>query len=159
MDYCPDTGIFRWNSKRPKIQVGSIVGWTTDEGYRATKVDGKTYKLHRLAWLYHYGEMPKGQIDHINHCRSDNRIVNLRDATCLENAKNASKRKDNKSGHTGVVKRKDTGRWIAQIAIGKITKHIGSYSTKQEAIDARKQKERELEFHFNHGSDNDGSDK
>ena len=158
MDYCPNTGVFRWNSKRNKINIGDTVGSISNEGYVTTKINGKGYKCHRLAWLYTYGEMPRGQIDHINHCRSDNRIVNLRDIKAVDNARNATKRKDNSSGVTGVFQRKDTERWIAQIAIDKITKHIGSYATFEEAVEARKNKAIELEFHFNHGSDNDGRD-
>ena len=47
------------------------------DGYLILKIKGKQFKAHRIAWLLNYGEFPKGEIDHINRCRTDNRIENL----------------------------------------------------------------------------------
>ncbi|MBL7599406.1 HNH endonuclease, partial [Escherichia coli] len=39
---------------------------------------------HRLAWWWVYGEWPTGEIDHINHDRSDNLCAfNIRDFTWI----------------------------------------------------------------------------
>lgn len=54
-------------------------------GYRFVRVLGHLYRAHRLIWLYVYGHWPKNDIDHINGDRSDNRLVNLREATRSEN--------------------------------------------------------------------------
>lgn len=36
-----------------------------------------THPTHRLAWLYHYGELPARHIRHLNGDKKDNRIANL----------------------------------------------------------------------------------
>jgi hypothetical protein len=55
-------------------------------------VAGTTYGLHRLAWWWVYGELPRFQIKHINGNKRDNRISNLtvyskRFAFAMENPK------------------------------------------------------------------------
>lgn len=55
-------------------------------------------KLHRMAWFYVHGEWPKGQIDHINHDRKDNRIANLRVVDNTENHRNRPLQSSNKTG-------------------------------------------------------------
>ena len=46
-------------------------------------------------------------------------------------------RKDNKSGYVGVSWNKRDKKWCANIRINKISKQIGSFKTKEEAIQAR----------------------
>ena len=46
---------------------------------------GKLIYAHRAAWAIHFGEWPKGEIDHINGDASDNRIINLRVVNRTEN--------------------------------------------------------------------------
>ena len=67
-------------------------------GYLEGKILGKYYKAHRVIWLWMTGEWPKEQVDHINHDRTDNRWCNLREASRLENYRNQSQYKNNKSG-------------------------------------------------------------
>ena len=62
---------------------GKKAGSFATKGYRVVVINKKTYKEHRLVWLYHYGHMPKDQIDHINRIRDDNRIENLEYYTSL----------------------------------------------------------------------------
>lgn len=59
----------------------------------------KIFKLHRLIAL-HYIPNPENKpcIDHINRDRKDNRIENLRWATCSENQQNTIVRASNKLG-------------------------------------------------------------
>jgi hypothetical protein len=71
-----------------RVKVGDTVGTYDGNGYLDTRIGGKTYKLHRLAFLYMEGEFPPDQVDHINTVRSDNRWVNLRKYTQLENMNN-----------------------------------------------------------------------
>ncbi len=80
LHYDAETGFFT----KKRFAVGSY-----QEGYLYICLDNKSYGAHRLAWLYRYGDIPKGlQIDHINGKRHDNRIVNLRAVTPQENLQN-----------------------------------------------------------------------
>ena len=80
--YEPDTGRFiRIYSKQRPDTIGRIAGAPHGNGYLEITIDGRTYYAHRLAWLYMTGAWPKGQIDHKNCIRYDNKWENLRDCT------------------------------------------------------------------------------
>lgn len=70
--------------------AGKKAGRPNVKGYIYLRIDGVNYAAHRLVWLYCYGLFPKNDIDHLNRNRGDNRIENLRDATCSENNLNRS---------------------------------------------------------------------
>lgn len=92
--------------------------------------------MHRLIM-----DAPDGMVvDHINHNILDNRKENLRICTQKQNMCNQSIRVDNSSGYTGVY-HVGKNRWVAQIKANGKTKHIGSYKSLEEAIEARKQAE------------------
>lgn len=78
----------------------------------------------------------KEQVDHVDCDGLNNRRNNLRLATPLQNARNASRRKDNKSGYKGVYCRISPSgreRWTAHIRRDGKQKVIGTFDT---AIDA-----------------------
>ena len=152
--YYPLTGIFIRRKNRGRFKKGELVGTFNDKGYVYTMIKGKNFMLHRLAWLYVYGEMPKGEIDHINHIRTDNRIENLRVVNRQENSKNTSKRKDNTSGVTGVSFKRDRKRWEAYISIDGKKTGLGYFTRYSEAVDARKNAEVLYGYHKNHGGQN-----
>ena len=52
--------------------------------YRTTS----SYKAHILVWLFETGRWPNLQIDHINGIRRDNRFINLREVTQIQNSQN-----------------------------------------------------------------------
>lgn len=140
LDYDPDTGGFRWLRTKGRMRAGQAAGATDTYGYRVIRADGVLYKAHRLAWLYVHGCWPEGLLDHINREPGDNRIANLREATQSENMHNANRH--SKSGVPGVRWRADRSRWVAQIRVGYRQHVLGSFPTKQEAIDARRKAER-----------------
>jgi hypothetical protein len=145
LEYDKDTGIFIWKvSNGGRSSAGKIAGGLS-HGYREIKVNKKKYMSHRLAWLYVYGEFPKNHIDHINRVKDDNRICNLRDVTMAENNRNIGIRKDNTSGHIGVVR--DRTKWRAYITVNKKTINLGNHSQKEDAIKARK--EAEIKYNCN----------
>ncbi len=154
LDYDPSTGILTWKiSNSCRVGKGDIAGSRNDEQYIVVKVNCIAYRAHRIIWRWFYGVWPNGEIDHINHIRYDNRIVNLRDVIHRENGRNKTRHSNNTSGSTGVVYRNGKNikkRWHAYI--GSIPqKHLGCYKNKAEAVAARKRAEVELGFHENHG--------
>ncbi len=153
LDYDPETGVFIWKKKvANRVKIGDIAGCLDiSTGYIVFMIKGKRYRAHRLAWFYIYGEWPKDQIDHINHVRDDNRIVNLREVTRQENLKNASLSKNNKSDVTGVHWYKANKEWRAQIMVNGKYIHLGYFNDKHDAAMTRKEAEIKYEYHENHG--------
>ena len=102
-NYDPLTGVFKRRiTTSSKAKAGDVVG-TMTEGYLRCSIGYKPYLLHRLAWVYVYGALPNGKIDHINGDKSDNSISNLRDVTESQNQQNRLKaQSNNKSGYLGV---------------------------------------------------------
>jgi hypothetical protein len=136
LSYDAKTGIFKWASPRPKVQVGRQAGYLKkDNGYVYIEIDGKSYSSHRLAWFYVTGEMPEKQIDHINKNKSDNRFCNLREATHGQNRANS--KNNNKHGLKGVRRlpwMKETDKcWQAAITYNKKVNYLGCFYTKEEA--------------------------
>lgn len=132
LDYCPETGIFKWKVNRGHGIAGKVIKPNL-EGYCKVTIDGKRYQCHNLAWLIHTGKYPTHLVDHKNCDTTDNRIDNLRPATRKGNADNASKRKDNKSGVKGVSWKASHGRWCAQCShMGKVY-HLGLFVDLAEA--------------------------
>ncbi len=151
--YNPKTGDFtRLASHSNRTKVGDIAGTLDCYGYSVVMVKGSIYKAHRLAWFIIYGAWPKDQIDHINHNKSDNRIVNLREADSRENHRNCPMQKNNISGCCGVSWVKRDKVWRAQIKIDGTIISLGSYTDKFEAICARKSADNKYGFHENHGA-------
>jgi len=149
LDYNSGTGEFRWIVSRRGTRKNKMAGSFDAYGYQRITIGGRSYKSHRLAWLYVYGECPSETIDHINHIRNDNRIENLRDVEISDNFKNRSFSSRNSSGCTGVLWHKN--RWCVQITEGGKQYHLGVFRDLSKAVLARKLKERELNFHRNHG--------
>ncbi|MCK5236051.1 MAG: HNH endonuclease [Deltaproteobacteria bacterium] len=153
LDYNSETGIFVWiKLSGRRASIGDIAGSFHDgTGYIRIGIDGKNNQAHRLAWLYVYGDLPLGQIDHINHIRTDNRIENLRAVSSQENSRNCVMRSANTSGFTGVYWSRQRNKWKAQIMIDGKCIYLGSFTTISEAITARSSANHKYGFHRNHG--------
>lgn len=132
--YNPETGELTWKvSLSTRAPVGHIVRSKDGAGYYRVGVRGKKYKAHRIAWLMTYGQWPKGQIDHINGIRMDNRLCNLREASNAENQRNRAAQRNNTSGFKGVYWDKSRSKWLAKIDVGGERHHLGRYKTPEEA--------------------------
>lgn len=95
---------------------------------------GKSYKAHRLAWLYMHGELPDKSIDHINGLKTDNRIANLRLATNAQQKQNRPRNLNNSSGYKGVA-RAET-KWRARINANGRHYYLGRFDTPEDAHNA-----------------------
>lgn len=136
-DYDHKAGIFvRTKKTGTSTKVGEVVGSEKGNGYLMMCIKSRLYLVHRMAWLYVYGEMPSKNIDHINGNRSDNRICNLRLANQSQNTANSKLSKANTSGAKGVLKRKDTNKWKASIMVNYKHISLGSFEKKEDAIKA-----------------------
>lgn len=120
-------------------------------GYRHGAIFGKLYQAHRVLWLLKYGDFPCFEIDHINQKRDDNRIINLRNVSHVQNSKNYPLSSKNTSGFNGVYKRSDTGKWSAEIFSDGQKFVLGSFDLLDDAIAARKAANIRHGFHENHG--------
>jgi hypothetical protein len=131
--YDQETGSFRWLSTGKGRNNSGAFGGYDLSGYLTAHVDGRHYKQHRLAWLYVYGEMPSGHLDHINGDPSDNRIINLRVVSITTNNQNQRRaRKHSATGMLGVFPYLD-GRFRAQIKVEKKAVHVGVFDTAEQA--------------------------
>lgn len=160
--YDPETGIFtrlkeaggnQFGSKFPRWKIGQKMGHHNKRGYLRISIFGKIWQGHRLAWLYHYGELPDKAIDHINGDPRDNRIENLRNVSQMENGRNQKRHSRNKTGINGVHINACTGRFTVQFRINGKSTHIGLYDTIFDAACARKSAEDAHGYHPNHGRD------
>jgi hypothetical protein len=99
----------------------------------------KTINVHRLVGMAFIENADnKLCLDHINNIRTDNRAENLRWATHGENSKNAKLSTRNTSGIKGVHFHKKSNKWAAYIYIDGKRKHIGIYTSIEEATTARR---------------------
>ena len=116
-------------------------------GYRMVGIKYKSYLVHRIIWLYNYGEFPNGDIDHIDSCRWNNRLNNLRIVSHVENAINIPKRSHNTSGITGVSFHIASNKWQAQISYKKKRISLGIFSLFKDAVIARYNAEKKYGYH------------
>lgn len=146
LSYSESTGIFRWKSSE------EVAGTVNASGYIMITIMGKSYRAHRLAWLYTHGRWPNEQIDHINNIRDDNRIVNLREATHGENMKNMTMSKANTSGVKGVSWCKVMKKWFAYVGNSNQRIKVGYFNDIESAEIAVKKTREKLHYEFhNHG--------
>ena len=131
LNYDSLTGIF---TRKTYARPGKNAGGVDTYGYIHIGVNGKQYKAHQLAWLYHYGEIPSGEIDHINCDKQDNRIKNLRVVSSTINALN-------KRSSKGVYRHQS--KYRARIKLNGKHLHLGLFETeelaKQAYLTAKKQ--------------------
>ena len=168
--YDPKTGYLYWRERAASLfNTGAQTAerrckmWNTryagtraftaedGHGYHHGAIFDTSYKAHRVIFAMVYGVWPVGDIDHINHDRADNRIVNLRAVSRKENLKNASMRSDNTSGVVGVSWSKSRKKWVAYVSVDGKVKMLGRFMDICDAINARTTASAEFLYHKNHG--------
>lgn len=149
LNYDPDTGILTWKKLRNSSRVGQVAKSLDVAGYvQISFGTGCVHKGHRVAWAIYHGEWPTGPIDHINGCRSDNRIANLREVDHRTNCQNVriGSMINNSTGVLGVwkVKTSTLRPYRAKIMSGGKQYHLGGYATVEEAHAAYVEAKRKL---------------
>lgn len=136
--YESNTGEWFWLVRKSQAKgPGDIAGSVMKDGYVTIMVDGERFLAHRLAFFYMEGFLPTKQIDHIDTNKSNNRWLNLRQATPRQNQFNHRRKITNTSGYKGVTYFR--GRWRAMIRIdGKIV-FLGMFNTPLLASEAYQQ--------------------
>jgi len=136
------------------IKTGRILKSGIDgNGYYIVKLYknkiAKTQYLHRLVMMTFLNNPEnKKCVDHIDRNKLNNNILNLRWASYSENGMNKSKHKNNSSTQTGVHFHKKTQKWLVHICINGKLKHCGLYTSFDEAVLIRKEKEEEYYGEF-----------
>lgn len=146
LSYDKETGVFTWikrTSPASRIVVGERAGWV-DGDYIRIMIDEKSYRAHRLAWLYVNGRWPDDQLDHKNRNPKDNRIENLRQCCNSQNQANKEAPENNTSGYKGVSWNKGNGKWVSYIYFEGGRLHLGSYDYAKSAAIAYNDKAVEL---------------
>lgn len=110
----------------------------TNDGYIIAPQDkGGNILLHRLIMNPQKDEF----IDHIRHCKFDNRKSKLRIVNKNQNAMNSITAKNNTSGIKGVYFNPSNQNWFASIKINQKQIYLGSYKNFDDAVNARKEAE------------------
>jgi hypothetical protein len=157
LTYDSETGLIVWTKNRGNVVAGNEFGTlmhTKSNTYKRAHIFGHSILAHRVAFCLHFGRWPSGDIDHINHIGTDNRICNLREVSRRVNCKNRKMDHDNKSGFTGVSWHAKSKKWMARIRCDGRQVFIGYFKNKEEAAKAWRMKAAELGFHNFHGEKN-----
>lgn len=126
-----DDADFEWLSQW-KWHVYSPPGRTGVHALAHTTVRKNIYrkiKMHRLILGAKEGDF----VDHIDGNGLNNQKSNLRFCTKSENGMNRGAPTTNSSGFKGVSWAKSKNKWEAYISLKGIRKHLGRFTTKEEA--------------------------
>lgn len=127
-----DDGQLIWKIRSGRAATGHVAGTMDVHGYKTVRFSGKTYKVHRLVFLWHHGFLPE-EVDHVNMNRSDNRVENLRSASTSQNQANRRARSVNASGLKGVTWKPRHQKWEARIGVNGRLIYIGLFDSPEKA--------------------------
>ena len=134
-----DGEIYAWKCARVKNPYWRKVKYSINNyGYyfinlKHNKIK-KNYVVHRLIYKFNNQDWdmtftPDNQVDHIDNCRTNNNIENLRIVNHSENQQNTSSTK-------GYHWCKNMSKYRAKITINYKNYYLGYYDTAEEARDA-----------------------
>jgi hypothetical protein len=125
--YNAETGVFvnkiNKSSNARKTQKAGVI---RPDGYVHLAINNDVYYAHRIAWSMFYREAPPPIIDHIDRNPSNNRISNLRAVSMSLNMLN--------TGNASIRRRGQ--KWAARIKVDYKERYLGTFKTKNEAINA-----------------------
>lgn len=94
----------------------------------------KSFSIHQLVAIAFFNHTPCGfdlVVNHKNFIKTDNRVENLEVVTQRENGN--LKHIKSSSKYTGVSWNKNNEKWTSQIVLNGKVKHLGSFTTEEEA--------------------------
>jgi len=110
--------------------------WFCNMGYarrKAKTVNGGRQTIHMHREILR--SPPKSSGDHINGNTLDNRKINLRESSVIENCRNRRLNKNNSSGFKGVYFDYESGKWKAQIGVFPKRINLGRYLSATDAAE------------------------
>lgn len=149
--YDPETGLAYWLTGTASYPPGRLA---TKPFFRQGKkdhisltIDGKSYTMGRLAFLYMTGEWPKHLAEHWDGDKHNNKWSNLRDATRQQNAvKIGPKVKGMPKGVVYIGPPKDV--YEARIFVNGKSELIGEFMCREDAGAAYDKRAREVHGEF-----------
>jgi hypothetical protein len=132
--------IWKWNNKQGKHDLHNPywkqLGFLS-KNYYAIEIKCKSYKIHRIIAMVYLGldiTDKKRQVDHIDRCKTNNNVSNLRLVTNSQNQWN--------KGAKGYSWRKDCNRWVVEIMVNRKNVYSKYWINEEDAAaDYIKQKE------------------
>ena len=135
--YCPETGEVRSMVQRgpfpPGRKVGGVFRPRKGTPYLRVKFAGRSFLLHRVAWLLMTGGWPCGEVDHADGNGLNNVWANLRLASRAEQCRNVKAASTNATGVVGVSFHRATGKYTARGRSDGREVYLGLFSTITEA--------------------------
>jgi len=136
LSYDPETGIWIWKTHYFIRLVGAVAGSVKKrDGYRRIKINNIEYMSARLACLYMKGRWPIEEMDHEDTIRSNDKWINLREATRADNTRNRNAKITSIIGLKG-VKLTTSGKYEAAIRSKENYQYLGTFDTPEEAAKA-----------------------
>lgn len=134
-----DSELYWKHRHNPAINLYSPAGYVhKNNGYRNLKYENKNYRVHNLIWIYHGFTIPDGySVGHADGDKLNNNINNLRLQDIKINKLLSRKHSNNTSGVKGV--NFEDGKWVARVYIDNKNKRLGTFNTKEQAIEARQE--------------------
>ena len=132
LNYNKKTGKFTHLVGNGRYKAGSEAGFKRGNGI-GIGIAGLSFKAEDLAWMYCYGEMPKGEIAHQDGDPRKNKISNLRDSGGDKPDKTIQVVKSViRKNMGGVAVDKETGKWCVSDFIGVVK---SGFETSDEAYE------------------------
>lgn len=140
LKYEPSSGNFYWRNPAYESRRGVLIKPQPKGRGINVKLGGKSYRTHRLAWLYMTGDFPEYGIRHKDNDRMNNAWDNLEAETSdLRGKGGAINRK--KSRIAGVNWDKESNEWQVTITL-----KVGTSPDFTEAVKARWDAEKEYDI-------------
>lgn len=137
-----------WNARYAEQEAFTDVG---SHGYPNGSINGTLHLAHRVIWAMETGAWPEGDVDHRDGIKTRNVWSNLRAVSHAVNMRNMAGRAESEAGVSGVQWRASRSKWRARIMVDGKERSIGHFDTKEEAVAARMEAQKEHGFTARHG--------